>query len=92
MNMCRFSTKDDDGYEKFSGTLAKYINDIKTAQHETGKLNKDGQSSLGLWFDIPIDGALLEILILFSVRYFEQPRLCRAPITRASIAEYGSER
>lgn len=34
MNMCRFSTKDDDGYEKFSAVLAKYISEIKTKQYE----------------------------------------------------------
>lgn len=57
MNMCRFNTKADDGYEKFSGILAKYIGQIKTDQQEAGKARKDGQSSSGRWFDLPsIDG------------------------------------
>lgn len=47
MNMCRFTTKADDGYEKFSGMLTKYIDQIKTDQHEAEKARKDGQSSSG---------------------------------------------
>ena len=45
MNMCRFNAKDDDGYEKFSSILAKYIGQIKTELGEVEKKRKDGQSS-----------------------------------------------
>ena len=38
----------------------------------------------GLTFLVMI---VVKILMLFSVRYFEYTRFCRAPITRVSIAE-----
>ena len=47
MNMCRFNKKADDGYEKFSGILEKYIEQIKTDKHKAEKARKDGQSSSG---------------------------------------------
>ena len=70
MNMCRFNAKDDDGYEKFSGVLAKYIGQIRTEKNEAGKARREGQSSSGLWFAFPnyfISGRL----ILVSVRSSE---------------------
>ena len=44
MNMGRFNAKDDDGYEKFSGILAKYIGQIRTEKIEAEKARRDGQS------------------------------------------------
>ena len=41
MNMCRFNAKDDDGYEKFRGALAKFIEEIRSEQHN----RRAGQSS-----------------------------------------------
>lgn len=42
MNMCRFEANDDDGYEKFSGILAKYIGQIKSERDEGEKARRDG--------------------------------------------------
>lgn len=70
MNMGRFNAKDDDGYEKFSGVLTKYIDQIKTEKTEADKARREGQSSSGLWFAFPSD-FVSERLILVSVRSSE---------------------
>ena len=68
MNMCRFSTKDDDGYEKFSAVLAKYISEIKTKQSEAKNARNNGQSSPDLWFESPsIDGSHKTNALLFQI-------------------------
>ena len=86
MNMCRLNTKDDDGYEKFSGVLEKYIDQIRAEKNEANKVRRESQSETGLWSVYPSDCVSGE-LISFNIRSFELPRLRRAPITRASTAE-----
>ena len=44
MNMCRINAKDDDSYEKFSGILAKYIDQIDNEKHEANKARRESQS------------------------------------------------
>ena len=96
--MCRFNAKDDDGYEKFSGVLAKFFGQIRTEnneadnqketeKHNADKARREGQSPSGLWFDFPNNSAS-KGLILSNVRSFDSPRLRRAPITRVSTAEF----
>ena len=43
----------DDGYEKFSGILAKYISQIRNEQYKPPKARIDGQSLSDLWSDFP---------------------------------------
>ena len=44
MNMCRLNGKDDDGYEKFSGVLEKYIGQIRTEKSKANKVRRESQS------------------------------------------------
>ena len=44
MNMCRLNAKDDDGYEKFSGVLEKYIGQIRNEKNEANKVRRESQS------------------------------------------------
>ena len=44
MNMCRLDGKDDDGYEKFSGVLEKYIGQIRTEENKAKDVRRESQS------------------------------------------------
>ena len=56
MGMCQFKDENDDGYDKFKGTLTRFIGEIKSQQQNATRASlefdakhKAGQSLPGIW-------------------------------------------